>query len=228
MMKIRRRLLVPTYFGAVLIAATHGFVVVSPVSSRISLGARQRHPSISAPRLFSLSPPQQQQEPSLLEERKPLNSSFKDSLTLVVYSVSCLAVAIMISLYQDFDVSHVKPQGILREQALYGLAYADESNENIHPSYNTVMQQHRDVRLKMWKQPETVGMSRDEAVLTIVKALESMQQLKTMANEYEWDNMQSTMRQPLFTSQLEEACTVLRKTAASPEARDEIGFDWGR
>jgi hypothetical protein len=80
----------------------------------------------------------------------------------------------------------------------------------------------------MWNQPLETLPRQDAAVVSIVKALQSIQELKKMANNYEWDDMQTALRQPLFTSQLEEACSVLRRTAASTDARDEIGFDWGR
>jgi len=139
-------------------------------------------------------------------------------------------MAICISLYQDYDVSHVKPQGVLREQALYGLAYG-ESEDKIHPAYNTVLQHHREWRVPMWKQAASNNggsMSQKDATQNILEALSSIQQLKIMAADYQWEEMQAVIRQPALTSQLEEACAVLRKTAGTPEARDEIGFDWGR
>jgi hypothetical protein len=219
----QRRLILATYFVSCVTVA-HGFVVVD---SRILLDARQslKRPHQGGPfySLPSQQQQQQQQESFLLEHSEGRDSILTDIMSLVMFSFWCLTVAFLVCIYQDFDVSHMKPQGILRDQALYGLAYKNDEN-SIHPSYNTVLQHHRDVRLKMWKNQK---ISKNDAVTTIIRSLESIQQLKRMANDYEWDDMQTTLRQPLLTSQLEEACTVLRKTAISPEARDEIGFDWG-
>jgi hypothetical protein len=228
----RRRLQVVTWLCASYISVAHSFVITVDSPRILLFGAP---PSVKrrgspAAHLYSFSSPQQpQNEPLLLDNDKspPFDSFIKDVTTLFMYSCWCCLVALAISMYQDFDVSHIKPQGILRDQALYGMAYGNDKN-SILPSYNTVMQQHRELRLTMWNQPLETLPRQDAAVVSIVKALQSIQELKKMANNYEWDDMQIALRQPLFTSQLEEACSVLRRTAASTDARDEIGFDWGR
>ena len=107
-------------------------MVIVAADSRILLGARQSFPA-AAP-LYSLSSPQQQQnEPLLLDNKKspPLDSFIQDAMTLVMYSCWCCLVALVISMYQDFDVSHIKPQGILRDQALYGMAYSGNDENSI-------------------------------------------------------------------------------------------------
>jgi Flp pilus assembly protein TadD len=113
---------------------------------------------------------------------------------------------------------------MLRPRALYGMA--QQGNGEIS-YYNTVMQHHRDYRVKMWHD-NVMEKDKTEAVSTLIAALDATQQLKIMANDYQWEEMQDLIRQPVLTSKLEEACSVLRKSATTPEARDEIGFDWGR
>lgn len=234
---IQRHFTLLSICSCLVVVGTTGFVAIDPVIRRnaleneaIYLQPTRRRRQVPLP-LFSLS---QQQEPSSSSTFSlfPPSSLLKDVVTLCGYMFSCLLVAVGVSLYQDYDVSTIKPQGPLRSQALYGMAYSnvnDETENSIHPAYNDVMQRHRDYRIKMWKREEaTSSLSHDNAVATLVQALQSIQQLKILANNYEWDEMQSLIRTPLFTTKLEEACSVLRKTATTPEARDEIGFDWGR
>lgn len=236
---MKRRLLLSSCLSSSLVTGTRGFALVDPpsvISQQRNTGdyrddtlmdVRPKTPPSTA--LYSMSPPQQQHEPSSTELDTSPSSLIKDCITLFVYTVSCIALAVAVCWYHDYEVSHTKPQGLLRDQALYGLAYQQEDINGItYPAYNTVLENHRNVRIQMWNQPVETGMSRETAIQSIIQALESIHMLKKMANNYEWDKMQSTIRQPLFTTGLEEACTVLRKTAASTEARDEIGFDWGR
>jgi hypothetical protein len=135
-----------------------------------------------------------------------------------------VAVAISVSLYQDYDCSHLKPLGVLRPQALYGLAHQGQGEIS---SYNTVLQHHRDYRVKMWHS-NIAEKDGSQAVSSLIAALDAIQVLKTMAQDYQWEEMQDLIRKPVLTTNLEEACSVLRKSATTSEARDEIGFDWGR
>ena len=172
-----------------------------------------------------LSPPSRQQGPLVTTTKQRI----KDTLTIVVYGISCVALAFSISLYQDYDCSHLKPLGMLRPHALYGMAQQGQPYEEQQQLsyYNTVMQHHRDYRVNMWHNP-IMERDKPEAISTLIAVLDVIQLLKSMANNYQWEEMQHMIRQPILTSKLEEACSVLRQTAITPEARDEIGFDWGR
>jgi hypothetical protein len=183
---------------------------------------RKRHRRSFTP-LFSLSSSSPSPPPEPLVT-KTNNQEIKDALSLFVYGLSCVAFAISVCLYQDYDCSHLKPLGVLRPQALYGLAHQGQGEIS---SYNTVLQHHRDYRVKMWRS-NIAEKGYSQAVSSLIAALDAIQELKKMAQDYQWEEMQTSIRKPVLTTDLEEACSTLRKSAATTEARDEIGFDWGR
>ena len=110
------------------------------------------------------------------------------------------------------------------------------------PSYNEVMLRHRTERVPLWK-TETKEVSTQSssnsiigrrdvevAVRTLQNSLVFLLEAKDLANNYEWDQLTSHIRSPILNSELEQACIVLKqaKGVLSLEARDEVGFLWGR
>jgi hypothetical protein len=200
-----------------LLATTSMSAFVVPISS---IETRKRHRPSCTP-LCSLPSTSRPPEPLVTQTS---NQEIKDALSLFVYGLSCMAFALSVSLYQDYDCSHLKPLGVLRPQALYGLAHQGQGEIS---SYNTVLQHHRDYRVKMWHS-NIADNSDSQAVSSLIAALDAIQELKNMAQDYEWEEMQDLIRKPVLTTDLEEACSILRRSATTSEARNEIGFDWGR
>jgi hypothetical protein len=184
-----------------------------------------------------------------------VSSSPKDTLTdnkasglavVLVHLGGCLISAIALCSYEDYDCAHLKPNGYLRPQAVRGLGegYRERiedwrqgdvivnSNSDVSlvgiPSYNEVMQQHRRERVPSWDQPVNEQDVR-AAVHDIFSALAAVNQLKVIADDYGWEDMQDLLRSPVLTAQMQQACSMLRRAsfALSENARNEIGFDWG-
>jgi hypothetical protein len=111
----------------------------------------------------------------------------------------------------------------------YGNILISEQDESLItiPSYNEVMIRHRMERIPMWKKSVNL-LDFEDAVHKIFQALNAIDELKQMADDYKWDDMQSLLRKSILTDDLEQACSILRNADfISQEARDVIGFDWG-
>lgn len=71
-----------------------------------------------------------------------------------------------------------------------------------------------------------------EAVRTIQYSLVYLQDCKGLVANYEWDTLKERIQNPeYFGSNLERACYILKMSPnqfLSKDARDEIGFGWGR
>jgi hypothetical protein len=157
----------------------------------------------------------------------------------------CLLSAVGMCSYEDYDCRNLKPSLHLRPHAIRGMGegraermqdwrqgdvlVGDSDTSLIYiPSYNEVMQRHRDERVPSWNRPV-----RDQdvraAVTCIFQALSAVNDLKLMADSYRWDDMQSLIRSATLSDTLQHSCSILRRSsfALSQEARNEIGFDWG-
>ena len=163
----------------------------------------------------------------------------------VLHLSGCLLSAIGLCLYEDFDCRNLKPSLHLRQYAVRGLGEgraermqdwrqgnvlvgdSDTSLIDI-PSYNEVMQRHRDERIPSWNKPVSDQDVR-AAVNNVFQALAAVNQLKLMADDYRWDDIQSLIRSATLVDNLQYSCSILRRAtfALSQEARHEIGFDWG-
>ena len=97
------------------------------------------------------------------------------------------------------------------------------------PSYNEIMLKHRTSRVPSWKQDIINEEDVIDAVECIVRALETINQLKADSAEYEWEQMLNTLQEPVLTTELQDSCSLLQraKDFLSTEIRQEIGFDWG-
>ena len=64
---------------------------------------------------------------------------------------------------------------------------------------------------------------------TCSDALQYLDTCKQQANDYDWDLLTESIRNPILHSEMEDACNLLKRANEflSVEARDEVGFDWG-
>jgi hypothetical protein len=164
---------------------------------------------------------------------------------VLLHLCGCLLSAIGLCSYEDFDCCNLKPSLHLRQHAVRGMGEglaermkdwrqgnvlvgdSDTSLIDI-PSYNEVMQRHRDERIPSWNKPVSEQDVR-AAVNNVFQGLAAVNQLKLMADDYRWDDIQSLIRSASLSENLQYACSILRRAsfALTQEARNEIGFDWG-
>lgn len=165
----------------------------------------------------------------------------------LLHMAGCFVAAIGLCMYEDFDRSTMKPNGYLQPHAVRGLGEGYKERlqdwrggnilvnpkEDISvitiPSYNEINDVHRFQRLPNWKNSKVDEPAVRSAVHNLFAALTAVDQLKVAAADYSWEDMRTIIRQPALTTQLEQACSLLRRAtfALSDEARSEIGFDWG-
>lgn len=163
---------------------------------------------------------------------------------IIAHLSLCLFISIGLCKYEDYDCQALKPSVHLRRQAIKGMGegYQERqqdwrqgdmiyTNEDISlipiQSYNEIMEKHRSQRVPNWDRQASSDSEIRTAVLEIFTALDSVNELKIMADNYDWEEMRLTIRKPSLSSNLEKSCNLLRKSLISLEARNEIGFDWG-
>mmetsp|Transcript_5070 Transcript_5070/g.7699 ORF Transcript_5070/g.7699 Transcript_5070/m.7699 type:complete len:401 (+) Transcript_5070:182-1384(+) len=186
----------------------------------------------------------------------------KDTVLATVHVISCLGLAVLFCIWENYDCSNLKPlSSTLRPMAIKGMGYGqndrmedwrgqqvlsgikgDDITLSKIPSYNEIMERHRLERVPMWTAAKVTPNNNDVGTLKIIgvadiqkatqdiyNSLEAVESLKIMADDYQWDEMRSLIRQPVLSSKIEEACSVLRGAVGfiSLEGRQEIGFDWG-
>ena len=129
--------------------------------------------------------------------------------------------------------------------------------QNQIPSYNEVMYQHRVERVPMWqsfhddasasggiKQLQRSGdTTRDsnsvvritkqdvqDAVHAIQMGLLQLDKCKISATNYAWDDLSIQINHPTLRLELEKAASLLKESNEflTQDARNEIGFGWGR
>ena len=250
---------------------------------------------------------------------------WKDIVPISLYTTICIAGAILISTYEDFDVTHTRPNpstlrlpttsrtsssssgsgGITSGFQFFGAAtkgmgwgpanrgIGDENSIDTNdasstssfeewygtsattlqwkPSYNEIMLQHRSERIPRWERFETLSTtstplsttksnsvitSKDQlqqAILQLYKSLDELDELKTMADDYDWEGMKehlrptkNTLASDVSTSKreyalpmaMEYSMDVLKSmpssyyvnspnTGNTGGVSELIGFDWG-
>ena len=90
-------------------------------------------------------------------------------------------------------------------------------------SYNEVMLRHRRDRVPIWKRQDS-GVPAS-SLHTMLAALESLAELKTLALDYQWDLLRAALRSELWQTDLNEAAARLRLT--NDATSSVVGFDWG-
>ena len=193
-------------------------------------------------RYKSAIPTQERDQPRRVEDNRSL--LIPDWVTLSLHTLSCLCMAVLLCGYEDFDCSHLKPNVTgLRPQAIMGLGQGRASRLEYNDilvtptdislkqmrSYNEIMLEHRLERIPQW-QPDVTEVTLREGVQSIYSAMDATQQLKILAQDYDWEGMRALIQDPVLSSDLEQAATILRGATVllSAEARHDVGFDWGR
>lgn len=95
------------------------------------------------------------------------------------------------------------------------------------PSYNEVMLNHR-VRVRKWDQVITQN-NVEDSVRHLQLALMHILKCERLAADYNWDELAKALRDPVVSTQLDDACDVLNRASdyLSLDARTEVGFDFG-
>ncbi len=208
-------------------------------------------------------PPGPESSDAITEERKSLSRNnnnlliWKDIFPLSVYATICLVGAFIISTYEDYDVTHTRPNpSTLRPPtentasttnrlnfigaATKGMGWGklDRSAQSFDSwygssattlqqvrSYNEIMLEHRKERIPRWtstahsevnserstlRQSTTYANSKEvalyskeelkDAVLLLYKAIEELDDLKKMADDYMWEEIK-VMLQPITAAE---------------------------
>jgi len=181
------------------------------------------------------------------EDSLPVSNTSRSAnagLEIIAHLSVCLLLSIGLCKYEDYDCQSLKPSVHLRTQAIRGMGegYKERHQDFRHgdvlymkddislipvQSYNEVMENHRMQRIPSWDRHANSDSEIRAAVRDVFGALESVNELKAMADNYEWDEMRITIRNPTLSLNLEQSCSLLRKSLNSVDARNEIGFDWG-
>ena len=175
---------------------------------------------------------------------------WSDILPISLFTTLCIAVAIVVSTYEDYDVTHTRPSpstlrlptsfsGTSRLNfigaATQGMGWGsfnrgvikDTNNDHtsssptfeewygtsattlqFKPSYNEIMLQHRTERIPRWSRslgnvasftsstsknnndiPTTTKEEIQQAVLQLYKSIDELDELKLMADDYNWDGI---------------------------------------
>ena len=160
--------------------------------------------------------------------------SWSDIIPLSLHATACFIIAIVISTYEDYDVTHTRPNpSTIRMPtstmtttyekkgggystfnfigaATRGMGCTNRDNLSTFeewygssattlqwkPSYNEIMLHHRSERVPRWKDMSMktypVSMEQlEDAVSTLYKSLEELDELKVMADNYMWDDIRS-------------------------------------
>jgi hypothetical protein len=186
-------------------------------------------------------------EDDQLGASSPSNQESPIWKTLQLVGFSFLLSILVIS-WEDLSMAHPLRQSISSEpltSTVRGLAFGELERQKSNqlnefeseqmqaiPSYNEVMLQHRTERVAVWNEKTAVTkLDVQQSVRTIQRSLLLLEECKALANDYEWESLLNKISQsPLFHSELEQACNTLQRATGflSPEARAEVGFDWGR
>jgi hypothetical protein len=171
-------------------------------------------------------------------EKKPL-------WKLLQLSVASSVLALLVVSWEDLSMAHPMRQYTALEplgSTVRGLAFGQRERlalqveESFEPeqsqsikSYNEVGLQHRTERVPTWEGPITEEDVR-QSVATIQRAVVFIEECKALASRYEWEMLSSSLRDPILHSELETACGILKRADAflSSDAREIVGFDWGR
>lgn len=230
-------------------------------------------------------PPGSDSSDAITEERTSLNRNkndlliWKDIFPLSVYATICLVGAFIISTYEDYDVTHTRPNpSTLRPPtdvtvsttnrlnfigaATKGMGWgkSDRSAQRFDSwygssattlqqvrSYNEIMLEHRKERIPRWtrqqqkaevfsegttlRQSTTYANSKEvtlyskeelkDAVLLLYKALEELDDLKKMADDYMWEEIK-VMLQPITAAERGISNNALRQSLESMDVLKSI------
>jgi len=223
---------------------------------------------------------------------------WKDIIPISLFTTLCIAVAILVSTYEDYDVTHTRPSpsslrlpttfsstsrynfiGAATKGMGSGAANRGVKDTNDHqtssstpsfeewygtsattlqfkPSYNEIMLQHRTERIPRWNNNDIADTTKEElqqAVLQLYKSIDELDELKLMADDYNWDGIKEYLNPVANTldaavdngrsayvlpTTLEYSMDILKTMPSyyttngasngnSIEVSELIGLDWG-
>jgi hypothetical protein len=204
---------------------------------------------------------------------------WKDILPITLFTIGCLVAAMFVSTYEDYDVTHVrpnpstlrrptsasnfnylgaatkgmgwgKPERMMDDQMTQFEEWYGSSATTLQwkPSYNEIMLEHRSERVPRWVNEDGTSMrpmisysveELRQAVQDLYECLGELDNLKLMADDYQWDEIKATLSpdnmQSSIRNSLEYSMDVLKYipiSSSNPQERDGelpsvIGFDWG-
>lgn len=89
------------------------------------------------------------------------------------------------------------------------------------PSYNEVMLRHRQERIQQWHAGAQASDSQKaQAIHLLVECYQNLGTLRQYANDYQWTNLRSALREEPWAAKLESAASSLRSVDQA------VGFDW--
>jgi hypothetical protein len=207
--------------------------------------------------------------------------SLHDLLPVSMFTMCCVAGALLISTYEAYDVAHVRPNPstLRRPTTTTGLNYLRAATKGMgwgesdrmfgeellntfdfeewygssaatlqwKPSYNEIMLQHRLERVPRWVNKERFGSKSNimdtfneeglqHAVLNLYQSLDELNELKLMADNYQWDEIKDLLHpnngKSKIRNALENSMDVLKFYLVSKRQEQDnpstiIGFDWG-
>ena len=221
-----------------------------------------------------------------------------DIIPISLFTTFCIAVAILVSTYEDYDVTHTRPspsslrlptssttsrfnfigaatKGMGSGSSNRGIGSANNDDQTssspsfeewygtsattlqFKPSYNEIMLQHRTERIPRWNNnnvPDTTKEELQQAVLQLYKSIDELDELKLLADDYNWDgikeylnpvantldavvdNGRGTQQTYVLPSALEYSMDILKTMPSytsngvgsnGKEVPEVIGLDWG-
>ena len=186
----------------------------------------------------------------MIERNKP--SFWVDTMAPVMGMVSfSFCLAILLLAWEDLTCSYVLPSRhrtsfdessssySFARSTIKGLGFGynerqllqhiDPETSNL-PSYNEVMLQHRTERVPRWKDASVFNNKSPPAaaIHVMVQCLQTVQKLKLLAEDYQWESIRTCLHTEPLATQLEAAASQLRVLERhSGNAESVIGFDWG-
>lgn len=176
---------------------------------------------------------------------KPLSVTAKFESILKVIQLICASMVVAVSLIAWEELSTTHPMRSYVSSDTYfgstvrGMAFGVQERQRVPmdvepeslqsiPSYNEVLQKHRTSRVAKWKVPVTLDKVED-SVQVLQRVLLAIDECKSLAQAYAWDDLSKAIRAPILTNEFDEACDILNQATEflTLEARMEIGFDFG-
>jgi len=171
---------------------------------------------------------------SLSTSKSLLSHTIRPFAAFLLYS---FLSALLILSWEDYTCSYILPSrartSLLNNQywgasTIRGMGFGLPERQRLMtkddlaqlPSYNELMLQHRQERVKRWNDNASVLPA--DSIHTLCDCLQAIWKMKNMAKDYQWDALRHAIRaQPI--SDLEKAASQLR--TLDPD--NVIGFDWG-
>ena len=176
----------------------------------------------------------------------------QDIIPISIFTSLCIVGAILISTYEDYDVTHTRPNpSTLRRSSTNsnslvnfwgastkGMGWGSSDREDTFEdwygssaatlqwksSYNEIMLQHRSERVPRWERTSSIANKNNAATLAtkeelqqavnqLYKSLDELDELKLMADDYNWDGIKEYLgpkSERILPTALEYSMDVLK------------------